>query len=151
MEYLMKIIIVLTLFGVVFLQTAGDFAIHEGRKKAWHRWKGLSLFILGMLPLILWLMQDDPVLLWDYVASIIFPYLTCRWFWFDILMNERLEQPIDFIGSTSGYSRVIHWIVRKIMPRQNPIGYLWIRFLVYVLYHVSWIVEWWPGHYLLHL
>ena len=143
----MKFIIVATMFFVVFLQTTGDFAIHEGRKKAWHRWKGLSLAILGATPIILFLMQETGPNLGDYLASILGPYLMARWLYFDIFMNERLEMPIDYIGTTSSYGVIL----RKILGKTPPQLYLWIRFVAYMAYHISWIVEWWPGHYLLDL
>lgn len=143
----MKFIIVAAMFLVVLMQSTSDFAIHEGRKRAWHRWKAYSLLMLGLVPLILWLMQDTPPNIGDYIASILIPYFVAHWLWKDILMNEYLNVNIDYIDITSDLGI---WL-RKIFPKQPGQGYLWVRFLAYVLYQVSWIVEWWPGHYFLHL
>ena len=147
MEYGMKFGILSMMILIICVQTLGDFAIHEGRKFAWHRWKSLSLFALGMTPLVLWQAMEVPVLLWDYVACILLPYLVNRWLFFDLFMNCWLEERLAYIGHTRFGARIL----RRLFPKQNPIGWLWIRFIAWIMFHISWIVEWWPGHYLLHL
>ena len=143
MEYIMKAIISTVCFLVVYLQTEGDFAIHEDRKKDWHLWKGVSLALLGLLPLVLWAFMEPRVRIQDYIFSILLVYLSYRWLFFDILMNERLEVPLDFIGSTSYYAKILH----RIFPKQQPQGYLWIRFVVFFCWNMVWWFRYVPGVY----
>jgi hypothetical protein len=140
MEYLMKGIIVAMFMVVLILQTEGDFAIHLGRKTWWHLWKGLSLFVIGLTPIALWLFMDVTVILSDYIFLLI-TYLIYRWLFFDILMNDKLDQPIDFIGTTAFYAKLLH----RWFPRQAPQGYLWIRVVAFFAWNVVWWFRWLPG------
>ena len=140
MEYLMKGIISVVTFLVVFLQVEGDFAIHEGRKTWWHFWKGLSLFLLGLMPLTLWIFMDNMVMLIDYVMLLLV-YLSYRWLFFDPLMNENLGESLDYIGTTAFYARLLH----RIFPKQSPQGYLWIRLVAFVCWNLVWWFRFKPG------
>jgi len=142
MEFVMKVLICFGLFLVIWLQTEADFAIHEGRKKSWHLYKGLSLLWLGVIPIMLWLFQEGEVILMDYI-NILITYVVWRWFLYDIIMNEHLDQPIDYIGKTSYYERLWH----RLLPKQNPMGYLWIRFVAFCAWTLVWFVRWIPGEY----
>jgi hypothetical protein len=141
MEYLMKAILTGGVLAVLLMQTAGDFAIHEGREKMWHFWKGVSLLLLGLLPITLWLMQES-VILMDY-ACLLLVYASYRWLFFDILMNEKLEMNIDYIGNTAFYERFL----KRFFPNQNPVGYLWIRFTAFWAWNLVWWLRWVPGEY----
>lgn len=132
----MKGIISVVVFLVVFLQVEGDFAIHNGNKKKWHLWKGLSLFLLGVLPITLWILMDNMVMLIDYVMLLLV-YLSYRWLFFDIIMNENLDMPLDYIGTTAYYTDLIH--------KMKPMGYLWLRFLAFVCWNLVWWFRFKPG------
>ena len=112
-----------------------------GVNEMWHFWFVLSLATLGVLPIILWIMMDNTVMITDFIYSILITYLVYRWLLFDMLMNERLEMPITYIGTTAFYAKILH----RIFPKQDPQGYLWIRLLAFFAWNVVWYFRWIPG------